>query len=126
MAGVARARLANAWLRLGAAAVAALVATSIMDTPSPLWWFAGLVGVILIDRVVHQGLLARCVAGRPPRIGGHAAWTASHSIYNGALAALLWLSPYVQGETLAVLYLCGALANAAATLRASPALTVPD
>lgn len=124
MAAVARARIANTWLCLGASAVMALVATSIVGHPAPLWWFAGLVGVILIDRLAHQALLARCAVRRPPHIGGHAVWTGVQSIYSCALGALLWLSPYGHGETLAVIYFCALLANAAVTLRASSALSL--
>src|SRR5690606_8868677 len=39
------------------------------------------------------------------------------------IAALLWFAPYVPGETLAIIYLLGGVANAAATLRPSNALS---
>src|SRR5262245_12011740 len=93
LAAVARARIANAWPRLGASALMALAATSIVANPSPLWWFAGLVGVVLIDRLLHQTLLTRCMAGRPRPIRGPVIWIAAQSIYGGALGVLLWASP---------------------------------
>lgn len=124
LAAVAHVRIANTWLRLGASGVVALAATSIVANPGPLWWFAGLVGVVLIDRLLHQNLLARCMAGRSPPLLGHIAWIAAQSTYSGALGALLWASPYLSGETLAVTYFCGLLANTAVTLRPSPALSL--
>ena len=125
LVAVARARLANVWLRIVACGVVAVVATATLGNPSALWWFTGLIGVVLIDRLVYQGLLARCAAGDAPRdIRGHIAWTAVQSAYGNALGALLWFSPYVPGETLAMIYFCGGLANTAATLRASAPLSI--
>jgi len=55
---------------------------------------------------------------------GLIAWVAAQSLYGNLLAALLWYSPYVPGETLAVIFMFGSLSNAAATLRSSAALSI--
>lgn len=120
LAVVARARSNNALLRLGACAVVTAVAMSVVGTTLPLIWFAGFVAVMLTDRAVHRWLFKRSEAGDPPKkLGGLLAWTVFQSAYGNLLAVILWFSPYVPGETLATFYLCGSLANAAATLRAS-------
>lgn len=125
LTGVARARVANAWLRLGSTTIVVLVATAIVGGNLPLFWWAGLVAVVCADRVIYGRLLARCVAGDPPqRIVWHVVWTAAQSAYGNLLAVMLWFAPYVAGETLAVLYLCGSLANAAATFRASQIMSL--
>lgn len=125
LAAVGHARVANAWLRLGACAVVAVVATAIVGQLWPLYWWAGLVGVLLVDRRVFQHLATESDAGRRPNsIWALYLWTVAQSIYGNLIVVLLWFAPYVPGETLAVIYLCGGLANAAATLRASPALSV--
>ncbi|MGD9966750.1 MAG: sensor histidine kinase [Hyphomonadaceae bacterium] len=125
LAGVARARIANAWLRLGSCVIVAAVATSIVGTTWPLIWLAGFVPVILTDRWVFQRLLKLCLTQAAPRsLAGATAWVAAQSIYANAIAAMLWFSPYVPGETLAIIYLFGGLANAAATLRASAPLSI--
>jgi signal transduction histidine kinase len=120
-----QARIANAWLRLGSCAIVAIVAMSLVANIWPILWFAGLVFVVLIDRHLYKRLLTRCQANDPPRrIVGLVVWTALQSAYGNILAALLWFAPYVPGETMAVIYICGGLANAAATLRSHPALSV--
>lgn len=125
LASVARARVDNCWRRMLACAIVALVATVMLGNAWALYWYVGFVVVLLIDRAVFRWLLARCEAGAVP---GHPAgvivWTVAQSIYGNFLALLLWLSPYVPGETLAVIFLCGSIANAAATLRASRVLSV--
>lgn len=122
---VGRARVANSWLRVGACAIVAVVATSVVGNALPLFWFAGLAGVVVMDRLIYQNLFTESSAGRAPKkLGGLVAWTAFQSFYGNILAALLWFSPYVPGETLAVIYLCGGLANAAATLRMSQPLSI--
>ena len=114
--------MANAWLRIGSCAIVAAVATSIVGTTLPLFWFAGLVPVVLIDRWVFKRLLEACVAHRAPmRIPRLIAWTVLQSVYGNLVAVMLWFSPYVPGETLAIIYLFGGLANAAARLRSSDA-----
>lgn len=124
LAALARARIANAWQRGLGCLIVALVAAAMMGEPSPLYWFGGLVLVIAIDRGVHLWLLSRCEAGMPPRnLHAIAAWTVVQSAYGNAIAAMMWFSPYVPGETLAVIYLCGSVANAAATLRSSSLLS---
>ncbi|MGQ0533738.1 MAG: sensor histidine kinase [Caulobacteraceae bacterium] len=125
LAVVSRARIANAWLRLGSCAIVAAVATSIVGAAWPMFWFAGLIPVVLMDRWVFQRLLTLCLADRAPRtLPRTILWTAAQSIYGNVLAAMLWFSPYVPGETLAIIYLFGGLANAAATLRPSAALSL--
>ena len=61
LAGVARARIANTWLRLGSCVIVAAVATSIVGTTWPLIWLAGLAPVVLSDRWIFQRLLQRCL-----------------------------------------------------------------
>lgn len=125
LAAAARARVANSWLRLGSCVVVAAVAASVVGNVWPLVWAFGLAAVILADRAVHRRLLARCEAGQPPQqLAGALAWTFAQSFYGTSLAALLWFAPYVPGETLAILFICGGLANAAATLRSSSALSL--
>lgn len=122
---VSRSRVGNAWLRIAASAIAAVVATSLTGDVWPLVWLVGLAIVVIIDRVLHQRLLKRCEAnGAPKSLRMLVVLTAAGSLYGNILAALLWFAPYVPGETLAVMYLCGGLANAAATLRSSPPLAM--
>lgn len=117
--------MTNAWLRIGSCAIVAAVATSIVGATLPLFWFAGLVPVVLIDRWVFERLIEACVAHRAPlRIPRLIAWTVLQSVYGNLVAVMLWFSPYVPGETLAIIYLFGGLANAAATLRSSVALSI--
>ncbi len=124
LAALARARIANAWQRGVGCLIVALVAAGMMGEPAPLFWFGGLIFMIALDRAVHVWLLARCEAGMTPRdLRPIAAWTIVQSAYGGVIAALLWFSPFVPGETLAVIYLCGSVANAAATLRSSSVLS---
>lgn len=103
--------------------MAGLVTASMLGSVLVLYWLVGLLFVILADQWAHRGLLARVnkgeATGRMPRL---LAWTAMQSAYGNALAALLWFSPLESGKALAALYLCGSLANAAGTLRHSPAL----
>lgn len=123
MAAIARARVVNAWLRIGACAVVSLVATSLVNNVWPLVWWAGLVVFALADRQLYRRLQLRAEAGEPlGNLRGLVIWTALQSTYNNVMAAMLWFAPYVPGETLALLFICGGLANAAATLRAHPAL----
>jgi len=124
LAVLARARIDNAWRRVIGGAVVALVATAMLGNAWAIYWYAGYVVAMLCDRAVHRWLLARCEAGMAPRrLWPVAAWTVAQSVYGNLLAALLWFSPYLPGETLAVIYICGGMANAAATLRASTTLS---
>ena len=101
------------------------MACTIVDWRGALLWLAGLTFVIAIDRSLHQRLGARCEAGDPPEVmTGLICWTALQSGYGNAFAALLWFAPHPSGQALAALFMCGGLANAAATLRASPPLSV--
>jgi signal transduction histidine kinase len=119
------ARIGNSWLRLGSSAIVAVVAASLLNNLWAFVWLAGLVFVILGDRAIYKSVLRRSLAGDPPRnLGGVVAWTAAQSAYGNIMAALLWFAPYVPGETLAVIYICGGLANSAATLRSNPALSI--
>lgn len=125
LALVGRARIANAWLRIGASAIVTLVATSVVGAVWPLVWFAGLVLVVLADRHIFQRVFNRCSTGEAPkRLRGLIAWTIAQSAYGNIMAAMLWFAPYVPGETLAVVYICGGLANGAATLRMHSALSL--
>jgi signal transduction histidine kinase len=119
-----RARVANAWLRLGASAVAALVATSLVETVWPALWYVGLLPVVLIDRSIYMRLLRRNERRPPQNLRWIAAWTLAQSAYGNLLAIVLWFATYVPGETLAVMFLCGALANAATSLRSAPVLAL--
>jgi len=101
------------------------VATSLVGTIWPLVWYAGLVPIVLIDRVLYARVLKSCEASDPPKkVHTLCAWTVFQSAYGNILAALLWFAPYVSGETLAVMYICGGLANGAASLRAAPQLAL--
>ncbi|MEZ5994890.1 MAG: HAMP domain-containing sensor histidine kinase [Hyphomonadaceae bacterium] len=100
------------------------MATSVVGELTPLIWFAGLAAVLLTDRAIHTRVLKRCEAGQAPQMSGLIAWTVFQSVYANLLALQLWFSPYIPGQTLAVIYLFGGLANAAATLRASKALSL--
>lgn len=125
LANVARARIANTWLRLGACGIVAAVATSVVGTAAPLLWWVGLAPVLLFDRWVFQRLLRECQAGQAPlRTPRLVAWIIAQSVYGNLVAVMLWFSPYVPGETLAIIYLFGGLANAAATLRSSVSLSI--
>lgn len=125
LGGLARGRVANAWLRIGSTTIVAVVATSVVGNVWPMLWLVGLVIVVMIDRALHARLLKRCEANDPPaHITWLAVWTTLQSSYGNILAVLLWFSPYVPGETLAVIYIVGGLSNAAATLRSSPVLSV--
>lgn len=118
-----RARVANAWLRLAACGITAAIAVSVVGTLLPLAWFAGFAAVLLTDRAVFAGVARRSEAGEPPaKLWPLVAWTLAQSVYGNLIAVMFWFAPYVQGETLAVAYMCGGLANAAATLRGSAAL----
>ncbi len=99
--------------------------SAIVDWRAALLWLAGFAIVIAIDRSLHQRLGARCEAGDPPEaMKGLICWTVLQSAYGNAFAALLWFAPHPSGQALAALFLCGGLANAAATLRASPSLSI--
>jgi signal transduction histidine kinase len=125
LVGVGRARIANTWLRLGSCAIVAAVATSVVGNLLPMFWFLGLLPALLIDRWLFQRLAKNCQSGEPPaRMGGLTAWVTAQSVYGNLLAVLLWFSPYVPGETLAVIYMFGGLSNAAATLRSSVPLSI--
>lgn len=125
IANVARARIANTWLRIGSCAIVAAVATSIVGATWPLIWLAGLVPVVLFDGWVFKRLLKLCAANDAPlTLARTTAWVAAQSIYGNLVAAMLWFSPYVPGETLAIIYMFGGLANAAATLRGSVSLSI--
>ena len=123
--GVSQARLNNAWLRLGSCGVVAAVASSLTGDIWPFVWLLGLVVVVLVDRALFARMLKRCEAGdAPTKFVGLLAWVTAQSAYGNVIAALLWFTPYVPGETLAIIYLCGGLANAAATLRAHASLSL--
>ena len=125
LANVGRARVANTWLRLCACAIVAAVATSVVGSITPLLWWAGLAPVLLLDRWAFQRLLKACLAGDAPRTMPRLIlWTVAQNLYGNIVAVMLWFSPYVPGETLAIIYLFGALANAAATLRSSVSLSI--
>lgn len=125
LAAVGRARVTNAWLRIGACAIVAVVATSLVSTYWAIAWWLGLAVVVLIDRYLFGRLLSQCEAGRPPHnLTPMLAWTVAQSAYGNVIAVILWFAPYVPGETLGVFYLCGALANAGATLRSSTAFSL--
>jgi signal transduction histidine kinase len=80
---------------------------------------------VLADRVIFTRVLRQCADGAPPqKLAPLIAWTTAQSAYGNLLAPVLWFTPYVSGETLAVIFLCGGLANAAATLRAHPAFAM--
>lgn len=121
---VAQLRVSNCWLRLGASGVAAVVASSLVGTTWPLLWYLGLIPIVLIDRALYARLIKRLQIKTPDRIRALLIWTVLQSAYGNILAAMLWFAPYVPGETLAVMYLCGALANGAASLRAVPSLAL--
>ncbi len=124
MAVVARARITNGVLRFGASVIVAIVAATVVGNALPLYWMGGMTLVLVAERVIFKRLLAEAEAGRTPKhMGLLVAWIAAQSIYGNLLAVLLWFSAYLPGETLAVMYILGGLANAAATLRASPALS---
>jgi signal transduction histidine kinase len=115
---VARARVSNAWPRLGACATAGLVTAIVFNAPIALFWLAGFAAVVAIDREIYSRLLKRCAVGDPPaRLPWLIAWTVAQSAYGNLLAVVLWFAPYASGQTLAAIYLCGGFANAAATLR---------
>ncbi len=125
LASVGLSRVANAWLRLGASGITALVATSILGNVYPIAWWVGLIPVVVVDRVLYGRLLARCQRQDPPKkMHGLIAWTVFGSAYGNVLAVMLWYAPYVHGETLAMMYIFGGLANAAASLRSWPALSL--
>jgi signal transduction histidine kinase len=123
LTAVARARAGNALMRIAACAIAALVATAILGDYSALIWFAGLVVVLSFDHIIFARTLRACEAGEPPALWKLIAWTATQSTYGNILGALLWFAKYMHGEMLATLYLVAGLANAAATLRSSRALS---
>jgi signal transduction histidine kinase len=113
----------NAWLKLGSSAIAAAVTMALVSNLWPAVWLAGQALAVYADRSLFKRLLPVCGAGRAPAsINGLVLWTAAQSVYGNSLAIVLWFSPYAPGQTLAAMYLCGALANAAVTLRASPEL----
>jgi len=125
LASIARARLANGVLRFGACVIVALVAASVVGSALPFYWLGGLLLVLLAERAIFQRILSNVEAGRlPKRDAPLIAWIVAQSIYGNALAIILWFSTYLPGETLAMMYILGGLANAAATLRASPALAM--
>jgi signal transduction histidine kinase len=119
---VGQARVSNAWLRLGSCAIVAVVAMSIVGNLWPIAWWVGLCVVLFIDRALYQRLLQAIDVGATPSMIGLVVWTVGQSIYGNLLAVMLWFAPYVPGESLAVIYLCGGLANAIATLRAHAGL----
>lgn len=116
--------MANCWLRLVACAVVGVVAAAVVGHSWPLVWFAGMAAALLVDRAVFRKLHSECTAEGAPRLRGIIWWTAAQSAYGGVLGAMLWMSQSVPSDTLAAFYFCGALANAAATLRVSPSLAL--
>jgi signal transduction histidine kinase len=124
LAAAGQSRVANSWLRLASCAIVAAVSVSILGNFWPAYWFLGLVVVIMIDRALYARLAAQCARGEPPpHLIRLTIWTLAQSAYGNVIAVMLWNAPYVHGETLAVTYFCGGLANAAVTLRSSPALS---
>ncbi|MFT3727606.1 MAG: HAMP domain-containing sensor histidine kinase [Terricaulis sp.] len=123
MLAVAEARVANAWLRLSATGVAALVATSVIGNISPLIWFAAMAAIIVLDRSIFERV-ARSLGRTPLALARLVSWVVFQSSVGNVLAALLWFAPYVPGNTLAVMYLMGGVANAATTLRMSTPLAL--
>lgn len=122
---VGQARVGNAWLRIGSCAIVAVVATSLVGNWWPLYWLVGLVPVILTDRAVFERLARESAAGRAPKnLGRMMLWCVLQSLYGNSLAILLWFSPYVPSDSLTIIFLCGGLANAAASLRASTPLAI--
>lgn len=102
----------------------AAVSVSIIGNFWPAYWLAGLTAVVLADRALYMRLGQQCASGGAPDITPLILWTAAQSAYGNVVAVMLWFAPLVHGETLAVIYFCGGLANAAVTLRASPALSI--
>lgn len=125
LAAVGRARVSNAMLRFAACVVVAIVATAVVGHAWPLYWAAGLCAVLLIDRHLFGQLATVVSSGEQPKhLWRLVLWTVAQSIYGNLVVLMLWFAPYVPGETLAIVYLCGGLANAAATLRMSPLLSI--
>lgn len=125
MTTIGLARSGNAGLRLMACGITALLAMAIVGHMWPLYWFGGLIVVLLADRRIFLRLLANAREGRAPeKMAPLLAWTAGQSVYGNLLAPMLWFSAYLPGETLAMMFMCGGLANAAATLRSSHALSI--
>jgi signal transduction histidine kinase len=125
LAAIARSRLSNAWLRLSASVLAALISVAVFNATSALYWIAGLVVVVLIDREAYRRILASCEAGRTPgRMRRMLAWTAFQAAYGNALAIILWFAPHAPSQVLAAMFLCGGLANALVTLRQCKALSL--
>lgn len=125
LALIGRARMANAGMRIFACGIVALVATSLVGWLWPSLWFLGFAVVVVIDRRVYAWVYARASAGKPPKnLAPVLVWTVAQSAYGNIMSGLLWFAPYVPGESLAMAYLCGGLANAAATLRVNTALSL--
>ena len=120
LAALAKGRVGNVWLRFAATVIVACIAMSVLGHIGPLIWLAVSVPVFMIEHAVHSNLYKRCTAGEPPKgMFWLIVWTAFQSTTNNVIAAMLWFAEFAHGETLAVIYLFGGLANAAATLRAS-------
>jgi len=91
----------------------------------PIAWYVLVLVVLFVDHTLYKRLLTQSEAGAAPRdLRPLVAWTFLQSVLGNLLGIVLWFSPYVPGETLAVIFFCGGLANAAATLRMSPALSI--
>lgn len=124
LAGLGRGRESNAWLRLNASLLAALISWVVLKAEAAPLWALGLPFVILADRAIFRRLRLQCEAGAAPqRTPWLIAWLAAQSCYGNALGAILWFSPYDAGHSMALMFLCGSLANAAATLRTSAQLS---
>lgn len=125
LGALARARIANVWVRLSSCALVAFVALAAMGNLAPLLWFAGLLPILFVERTILRHLKARCARDEPPKqLWWPASWIALQSAYIGVMATLLWFAKYAHGETLAMVLMLGSLANAAATLRASKTLSL--
>lgn len=125
LAAVARARLANGILRFGASVIVAVVAATVVGHTLPFYWLAGLALLLVFERTLFKRVLGDIEAGRAPiRDAWLISWILVQSTYGNLLAVMLWFSAYLPGETLAIMYILGGLANAAATLRASPKLSL--
>lgn len=122
---IAKARIANAWLRIASGTIVAVVAMSLLGHAGPLYWFGAMIAILLVERAIFLRVQAQAVAGQPPSVLWKlAAWTVFQSTANNSIALMLWSAKYLHGETLAMIYLLGGLGNAAATLRGSTTLSL--
>jgi signal transduction histidine kinase len=122
---IARARIANAWLRIASGTIVAMLSMALLGHAGPLVWFGAMTIILLIERAVFLRVHVQAAAGKPPKdLWKLAAWTAFQSTANNSIAVMLWSAKFMHGETLAMIYLLGGLGNAAATLRGSTTLSL--